>query len=73
MLYTRNSFISYLTNKCDCDTITLRDGRGLIIKNGLTAKSQMFITRNIDYEEIELHCRKLYVGLPGNSDLEIVE
>ena len=73
MLYTRNSFISYLINKCDCETFPLRDGRGLLIKNGLSAKSHMIFTANIDYEEIELHCKKLYVGLPGNSDLKIVE
>lgn len=73
MLYTRTSFIKYLTEKYDCETFPMREGRGLIIKHGLTAKTQMFVTQNIDYEEIELHCRKLYVGFPGNSDLVIVE
>lgn len=73
MIYTRNSFISYLKTKFDCEITPIGDGGKLCIKHGQTARAYMNFNKHIDYEEIDLICRKLYVGFPGNSDLEIVE
>ena len=71
MLYTRASFITFLTKKHDCKTFPDEDG--LVIKNG-SARTYMNMTRFIDYGEIWIHCKKLYIlSPPGDSELEKVE
>lgn len=76
MLYTRSSFLRYLTDKRDCEIVNVNDGRNrvLSLKNG-PCGAFIFTNRKdiIDYEEIFIVCKKLYIDLPGNSDLEIVE
>ena len=77
MLYTRTSFINYLTIKRDCEIINIRDGRDnvITIRNG---PAKAFIWANgrdrIDYEMIVIICNKLWLdGLPSESDLEKIE
>lgn len=75
MLYKRSSFLKYLKEKHDCEISPVRDTRVLIIRNGPTS-AKMWLDNNdrIDYEEIWLVCRKLYlVDLPGEKDLERIE
>ncbi len=72
LLYTRSSFIKYLTNNCNCELTPMREGRGLRIANG-SAKHQMFMTEYIDYDEIVLVCLKLYIELPPNNLIKRVE
>ena len=73
MRYLRSSFINYLTNihTCDITTLTNRSGTGIKINNG-PAHSYMNMTKYITYEEILLHCNKLWLtSIPGDSDLVI--
>lgn len=75
MLYKRSSFINYLKEKHDCEISPVRDSRVLRIKNG-PVSAYMFLDNKdrIDYEEIWIICRKLYlVDLPGDKDLERIE
>ena len=77
MLYTRSSFIKYLTKVHNCEIINLNDRRGRVvtIRNG-PAKTFIWATGRdvIDYEEIYLVCKKLWLtDLPGDKDLEKVE
>lgn len=76
MLYTRSSFIRYLTTKHDCEIINLNDRRANIItiKNGPATAYILATGRDvIDYEEIFIVCKKLWLPLPGDRDLEKVE
>lgn len=76
MLYTRSSFIRWLTKVKDCEIINVNDIRNRVIsiKNGhviayiMTGKKDL-----MDYEEIYIVCKKLFLDLPGDTDLEKVE
>lgn len=75
MLYSRSSFIKWLTEVKDCEVIPKPDSSVITIKNGMVKAYMYANSKNvIDYEEIYALCNKLYiVGLPGNSDLELIE
>lgn len=74
MLYTRSSFLTWLKDNNDCDIKPIPDSRVLIICNGPCSAKILVDSKNrIDYEEIWLVCNKLYLGLPGNNDLERIE
>jgi hypothetical protein len=71
MVYTRSSFLKYLTSK-GCDIIPLGDSNVIRIENGT---QHAYITTNrhdrITYEEIHIVYNKLLlVDLPGAKDLE---
>jgi hypothetical protein len=75
MLYTRSSFIKWLTEVKGCEVHPLRDSNTLQIINGV---AKGFIWANtkdvIDYEEIYLLCNRIYIdGLPGDNDLIKIE
>lgn len=73
MLYSRSSFLRYLTKVHDCE-VTPLEGRVLRLKNG-PAFDYMITNRHdrIDYEEISMLCAKLYIPLPGDKDLVLLE
>lgn len=74
MLYTRSSFIKWLTDVKDCKVQPL-GGNTLQVTNGI-AKGFIWASSKdiIDYEEIYLLCNKIHiVGLPGDNDLIKVE
>jgi uncharacterized protein YlaI len=76
MLYTRSSFITYLTKVHDCEIVVLDDSKGkaLQVKNGPAKAYIMVNSRNrIDYKEIFIVCKKLYLPIPLNADLEKIE
>jgi hypothetical protein len=76
LLYTRSSFINYLTKKRDCEIINLNDIRDRVIsiRNGPARAYIMYNRRDsISYEEIALVCAKLYIELPGEKDLVRIE
>ena len=76
MLYTRSSFIKWLTDVKDCEIININDRRGnvITIKNG-SATAFIWVNKKdvIDYEEIYVVTRKLWLELPGDKDLVRVE
>jgi hypothetical protein len=74
MLYKRSSFLKYLKEKHDCESSPIKDTNVLVIKNG-PVSCRMWVNPNdrIDYEEIVIVCGKLFVGLPGNSELIRIE
>lgn len=77
MLYTRSSFIKYLVDVHDCEVINLNDRRGnvITIKHG-PATAFMWANKKdiIDYEEIYIICKKLWLtNLPGDKDLQQAE
>lgn len=74
MLYTRSSFIKWLTKVKECQVQPMRGSRTLMVSNGI-AKAYIFANKNdyIDYEEIALLCRKIYLELPGDKDLKKIE
>lgn len=75
MLYKRSSFITWLKDSQECEIIPLKDARGLKIKNG-PAFTFMWTDSNdrIDYEEIWMHCQKLYIlEPPGDKVLIKIE
>ena len=74
MVYTRSSFIKWLTEVKDCDVKPL-DRNTLQVTNGI-AKAFIWVNNRdvIDYEEIYILCNKIHiVGLPGDNDLIKVE
>lgn len=76
MLYTRSSFITYLTEKKDCEIVVLDDSKGKALKviNGPQSAYIWVSSKNrIDYREIYTICKKLWLDLPGDSDLEKIE
>lgn len=72
MLYIRSSFVDYLKGKPECSFKPMRDGKGLFIKSTY-GYFNMFMTRNIDFEEIMTACTKLCVETPMDKDLERAE
>ncbi|HUZ59358.1 MAG TPA: hypothetical protein VMU83_11300 [Hanamia sp.] len=73
MLYTRSSFIKWLTDVKDCEIINLDDrkGRVITVKNG-PCTAYIFDDKRdqIDYEEIYIVCcKKLWMEMPGDKDL----
>ena len=77
MLYKRSSFIKWLHEVKNCEITPFGSGKGAgyLVRNGSCKCYIGGDTRDlIDYEEIFLHYNSLYLdGLPGNSELEIVE
>ncbi len=76
MVYTRSSFIKWLTKVKDCEIVNLNDIRSRVIsiKNGPCTAYIIIAKKDvIDYEEIYIICKKLWLDLPGNKDLEIIE
>jgi hypothetical protein len=70
MLYKRSSFLKWLKEKCDCELIPVTE-TVMTIKHG-PASASMYMTKGdkIDYEEIYVFYKKLYLPmLPGDSDL----
>jgi hypothetical protein len=75
MLYTRSSFIKWLTEVKDCEVYPLGSSNVMVIKCGIF-KANMWVTPKdlIDYEEIYILCSKIpLIGLPGDNDLIKVE
>lgn len=77
MLYKRSSFIKWLQEVHDCEIqpIGERDTFAAFrVKNG---PAQAYIGTDskdrIDYEEIQLICRRLWLPLPQNSDLKRID
>jgi len=76
MLYTRSSFLKYLTDKRDCQIKPLNQGRNtvILIQHGpVSAYIHLNNKDLIDYEEIYIVCKKLFLDLPGDSDLVRIE
>ena len=70
MRYKRSSFLKYLKDKHDCEISPIKGTNALIIKNGpVNCKTWINPKDIIDYEEIGIICQKLFVGLPGHSEL----
>jgi hypothetical protein len=74
MLYTRSSFIRWLTKVKGCDVQPVRRSNAFIITNGI-ASAYMWVNPQdrIDYEEIQILCQKIYLELPGDKDLKKAE
>lgn len=75
MLYTRSSFIKWLTEVKECEVYPLKNTNVLVVVNGI-AKANMWVNPKdlIDYEEIFIFCNKIHIdGLPGDKDLKKVE
>ena len=76
MIYTRSSFITWLTKTCHCEIEPLRNNPKVLIIKYFNESSKMFVNQKdvIDYEEIYLHYQRLFLPyLPGDKDLVIVE
>jgi hypothetical protein len=76
MVYARSSFIKWLTDAKDCEIINLKDSRARVItiKNGPCSAYILIRQKDeIDYEEIWLVCKKLWLELPGDKDLKRIE
>ncbi len=77
MLYTRSSFINYLKKVHDCTITPISTGNSSIlqIQHG-PAKAYIMVKGKdrIDYEEIYIVCRKLWLSdMPGDKDLVKIE
>lgn len=73
MVYTRSSYLTWLSEKHDCNIIPLDEKGTLRIWHG-PMKSHMRNTKHIDYIEIFMHHQKLWLPeLPTESDLVRVE
>lgn len=83
LLYTRSSFLRWLSQVKECEIKPLDyddndRGRysfgGILIKNG-PCKFYMGTDQRdrIDYGEIRIICKKLWIELPNHSDLEPLE
>jgi hypothetical protein len=71
MLYKRSSFLRLLKKKHECDIKPLENGTVIRIENGpVHAYIHLNNKDRIDYDEIWVVCRKLYIELPGASELE---
>jgi len=74
MLYNRSAFLAYLVKIEECEIIPLNE-KVIRIKNGsATANMWMDGKNRIDYEEIYILYKKLYLrDLPGDKDLVRIE
>jgi hypothetical protein len=74
MLYTRSSFIKWLIDIKACTVTPLPNNDNVVVVKNGPAKAYMYMTKNIDYEEIYVLYNKLWIdGLPGESELEKAE
>ncbi len=74
MLYTRSSFITWLTKVKDCEVKPLKDRNTLMVINGI-AKGYIYTNSRdrITWEEIQVLCLKIYLELPASKDLNKIE
>ena len=74
MLYTRSSFITWLTKVKDCEIKPLGDRNTLMVSNGI-AKGYIYTNSRdrITWEEIQVLCLKIYLELPSSKDLTKIE
>lgn len=74
MIYKRSSFLRLIQKKYDCTVEVLGNG-ALRIRHG-SAISHMITNKKdeIDYEEIYMHYRNLYLpDLISSKDLDLIE
>ena len=74
MLYTRSSFITWLTTVKNCEVQPLRDKKTLQVDSGI-ARGYMYLTPRdrISWEEIQILCLRICIEMPSQKDLKKIE